>query len=136
MTTKKQISYGVLVCFIGAVFYCYEFILRIVPGALQTELSTALGHISATTFGQISALYYFAYSPMQMPVGMLMDRYGPRRLLTFACLCCALGSWMFTLTWSIVLVGIGRFLVDLAHPSLLLVSYLWLCIGCHVVIFL
>ncbi len=111
MTSKKQLMYGTFICFIGAIFYCYEFILRIIPGVLQTELSTALGHISATTFGQISALYYFAYSPMQMPVGMLMDRFGPRRLLTFACLCCTLGSWMFTLTTSIFLVGAGRFLV-------------------------
>ena len=109
--TKKHLILGAFICFIGALFYCYEFVLRIIPGALQTELSTALGHISATTFGQISALYYFAYSPMQLPVGMLMDRYGPRRLLTFACVCCTIGSWMFTLTSSIFLVGSGRFLV-------------------------
>lgn len=109
--SRKQFLYGSLICFVAAIFYCYEFILRIIPGALQTELSTALGHISATTFGQISALYYFAYSPMQLPVGMLMDRFGPRRLLTLACLCCTLGSWMFTLTSSMFLVGMGRFLV-------------------------
>lgn len=110
-SSKKQLFLGMFICFIGAVFYCYEFILRILPGILQTELSTALGHISATTFGQISALYYFAYSPMQMPVGMLMDRFGPRRLLTFACICCTIGSWMFSLTSSMFLVGAGRFLV-------------------------
>ena len=109
--SRKQMIYGIIICFVGALFYCYEFVLRIIPGALQTELSAAFGHISATTFGQISALYYFAYSPMQMPVGMLMDRFGPRRLLTFACLCCTLGSWMFTLTSSMFLVGSGRFLV-------------------------
>jgi MFS family permease len=108
---RKQLLLGIFICFVGAIFYCYEFILRIIPGVLQTELSTALGHISATTFGQISALYYFAYSPMQMPVGMLMDRFGPRRLLTFACICCTVGSWMFTLTSSMFLVGSGRFLV-------------------------
>lgn len=108
---KQQMAYGALICFVCAIFYCYEFILRIIPGALQPELSAALGHVSATTFGQISALYYFAYSPMQIPVGMLMDRFGARRLLTFACLSCTLGSWMFTLTSSIYLVGMGRFLV-------------------------
>lgn len=111
MINKKQMILGAIICFVGAVFYCYEFILRIIPGVLQTELSIALGHISATTFGQISALYYFAYSPMQMPVGMLMDRFGPRKLLTFACICCTVGSWMFTLTSSMFLVGAGRFLV-------------------------
>ncbi len=109
--SRGQFAFGLLVCLIGAAFYCYEFILRIVPGALETELSAAMGHITATTFGEISGLYYFAYSPMQMPVGMLMDRFGPRRLLTVACLCCALGSWMFTLTSSLFLVSCGRFLV-------------------------
>lgn len=113
VASRKHFLYGMFICFVGAIFYCYEFILRIIPGVLQTELSAALGHISASTFGQISALYYFAYSPMQMPVGMLMDRFGPRRLLTFACLCCTLGSWMFTLTSSLFLVGAGRFLVGL-----------------------
>ncbi|PJE17405.1 MULTISPECIES: MFS transporter [Legionella] len=109
--SRKQALFGSLVCAVGAFFYCYEFVLRIIPGALQSELSAAFGHISATTFGQLSAFYYFAYSPMQLPVGMLMDRFGPRRLLTFACLCCTLGSWMFTNTTSIFIAGSGRFLV-------------------------
>ncbi len=108
---RKQILWGSLVCAIGALFYCYEFILRIIPGALQSELSAAFGHISASAFGQLSAFYYFAYSPMQMPVGMLMDRYGPRRLLTFACLCCSLGSLMFSYSSSLLIAGSGRFLV-------------------------
>ncbi|MCP0913739.1 MULTISPECIES: MFS transporter [Legionella] len=108
---KKQIYFGCLVCAIGAIFYCYEFVLRIIPGALQSELSAAFGHISATTFGQLSAFYYFAYSPMQLPVGLLMDRFGPRRLLTFACLCCTVGSFMFTYSSSIAIAGSGRFLV-------------------------
>jgi MFS family permease len=110
--TNHTLSWwGVCICAIGAFFYCYEFVLRIIPGVLQTELSIAFGHISATTFGELSAFYYFAYSPMQIPVGMLMDRFGPRRLLTFACLCCALGSWMFMDTSSIAIAGCGRFLV-------------------------
>lgn len=128
--SRKQALFGTLICFVAGMFYCYEFILRIIPGALQTELSSAFGHISATTFGQISALYYFAYSPMQMPVGMLMDRFGPRRLLTFACLCCTLGSWMFTLTFSMFLVGSGRFLVgfgsSFAFVGVLSLAYNWL----------
>ena len=108
---RRQIYFGSLVCGIGALFYCYEFILRIIPGALQSELSAAFGHISASAFGQLSAFYYFAYSPMQMPVGMLMDRFGPRRLLSFACLCCTIGSFMFTYSSSMFIAGSGRFLV-------------------------
>ncbi len=111
LSYKKQIFFGTLICIIGGLFYCYEFVLRIIPGALQSELSASFGHISAAAFGQLSAYYYFAYSPMQIPVGMLMDRYGPRRLLSFACLCCAIGSLMFTYSSSLLIAGCGRFLV-------------------------
>jgi len=109
--SRKQIWRGSLICLAGAFFYCYEFVLRIIPGTLQTELSSAFGNISATTFGLLSALYYFAYSPMQIPVGMLMDRFGPWRLLSLACLCCTFGSWMFMDTHSILVAGSGRFLI-------------------------
>lgn len=128
--TRRQALFGSLVCAVGAFFYCYEFVLRIIPGALQSELSAAFGHISATTFGQLSAFYYFAYSPMQMPVGMLMDRYGPRKLLIFACLCCTLGSWMFTDTSSIWVAGSGRFMVgfgsSFAFVGVLTLAIRWL----------
>lgn len=109
--TRKQVLYGALICIVGAFFYCYEFVLRIIPGTLQSELSVAFGHVSATTFGALSAFYYFAYSPMQLPVGMLMDRFGPWRLLTFACLCCTIGSWMFMDTSALSIAESGRFLV-------------------------
>lgn len=122
--------YGIIVCAMAGLFYCYEYVLRILPGALQTELMEAFGHISAGTFGQISALYYFAYSPMQWPVGLLMDRYGPRRILTFACLCCALGSWMFAQTSILWLAGAGRFLVgfgsSFAFVGVLFLGHYWL----------
>jgi len=111
LSIRKKLWLGSFICAIGAVFYCYEFILRILPGVLQSELSAAFGNISASTFGQLSALYYFAYSPMQLPVGMLMDRFGPRRLLSLACLCCTVGSFLFSYSSSISIAGTGRFLV-------------------------
>lgn len=101
---------GSIICTIGAFFYCYEFILRIIPGILQDELRLAFGNLSATAFGQIAALYYFAYSPMQLPVGILMDRFGPRYLLTLACLCCTIGSLLFS-SHALFLAGLGRLLV-------------------------
>ena len=121
---------SVLVITTGALFYCYEFVLRIIPGALQTELSMAFGNLTATAFGQMSAYYYHAYSPMQLPAGMLMDRYGPRRLLTFACFSCTIGSLMFTNTHSILLASTGRFLVgfgsSFAFVGVLTLTMNWL----------
>ncbi len=130
VSKRNQILFGSLVCIVAALFYCYEFILRIIPGALQDELTAAFGNISATAFGQLSAVYYFAYSPMQMPVGMLMDRYGPRRLLFFACLCCTVGSFLFSFSSSLIIAGSGRFLVgfgsSFAFVGVLSLALYWL----------
>lgn len=128
--SNKALIVALAVITVAALFYCYEFILRIIPGALQSELSAAFGHISASSIGVLSAFYYFAYSPMQLPVGVLMDRYGPRKLLIFACFCCTLGSWMFTFTNIIWLAGAGRFLVgfgsSFAFVGVLTLTVNWL----------
>jgi MFS family permease len=132
MLKNKRSShvFGVMICAMAGLFYAYEFLLRILPGALQTELMAAFGHISAGQYGQLSALYYFAYSPMQLPVGLLMDRFGPRRILTLSCLLCAIGSWMFAQTDSLVIAGAGRFLVGLgssfAFVGMLFLGHHWL----------
>lgn len=130
LITRKQIALGALICAIGAFFYCYEFILRIIPGILQSELSAAFGHLSASAFGQLSALYYFAYSPMQLPVGILMDRFGARRLLMLACACCTIGSFLFSFSSSVWIAGCGRFLVGFgsafAFVGVLSLAVFWL----------
>lgn len=128
--TNTNFYYGILVCAIGTIFYCYEFILRIIPGVLQNELSAAFGNISASVFGQISAFYYFAYAPMQIPVGILMDRFGPKLLLAFACLCCTVGSVLFMNFASINIASFGRFIVgfgsSFAFVGVLTLSVHWL----------
>ncbi|AHE66695.1 major facilitator superfamily [Legionella oakridgensis ATCC 33761 = DSM 21215] len=49
--------------------------------------------VSAAGFGVISAFYFYAYAPMQLPAGLLFDRYGPRKLMTVALMLCAFGSF-------------------------------------------
>lgn len=82
-----------LICGLAAAFYCYEYLLRITPGLMVEHLQMAFSHgggpLDATKIGHLSAFYYYAYTPMQLPVGLMMDRYGPRYILTIAVLSCA-----------------------------------------------
>lgn len=118
-----------LICTLGALFYCYEYLLRIAPSVMTSDLMQAY-HINATVFGNLAAFYYYAYTPMQLPVGMLMDRYGPRRLLTFACLACALGSYLFGHAFHLQLAQVGRFMVGFgsafAFVGVLKLATIWL----------
>lgn len=126
---KKLQWFPWLVCMLGALFYCYEYYLRIAPSVMTADLMRAFA-ISAAALGNLTAFYYYAYTPMQLPVGILMDRYGPRRLLVIAVLCCALGSYLFTQTSHIGIAQLGRFLVGFgsafAFVGVLKLSALWL----------
>lgn len=120
-----------LICGLGALFYTYEYFLRISPSVMTADLMHAFG-ISAATFGNLIAFYYYAYTPAQLLVGVLMDRYGPRRLLTLACLICALGAYLFASAGhnDLVLAAIGRFLMGFgsafAFVGVLKLATIWL----------
>ncbi|MBS0359194.1 MAG: MFS transporter [Proteobacteria bacterium] len=117
-----------VICAIGAIFYSYEYLLRISPSVMRADLMSHFG-ITATQFGLLSGLYYWAYVPMQLPVGLLMDRYGPKRLLTFACLICVVGTYMFVSN-NVWMSGTGRFLVGFgsafAFVGVLKLATIWL----------
>ena len=70
--------------------------------------------IGGAVIGNLSALYFFGYAGMQVPVGLLIDRFGPRRLMTVAALVCAVGCLIFALSSGIAGLAIGRFVIGAA----------------------
>ena len=91
-------------------FFFYEFIIRVFPAVMVPELMTGFG-LSTTAFGTTIAFYYYAYAPLQLPVGILMDRYGARQLLTIASIICAVGCIFFAMAHAIWPLALGRFLM-------------------------
>lgn len=101
-----------LICTLAALFYCYEYLLRISPSVMSVDLMQVY-HLTATQFGNLTAYYYYIYTPMQILVGILFDRFGTRILLTIACLICALGTYLFACSDSVAIAALGRLLVGL-----------------------
>jgi len=120
---------GWVICILAAFFYCYEYLLRIEPSVMVTDLMTTF-KITATSLGVLSAMYYYAYTPLQAIVGMIIDYFGPRRVLLLAIALCALGSWVFGISNNLYLAGLGRFLIGagsaFAFVGALKLAAIWL----------
>ena len=98
--------------FLAASFYLYEFILQVAPSVMADPMMKTF-QVTAEGFGLISAFYFYAYAPMQLPAGILFDRYGPRKLMTCALILCAAGSFFFASTESVLTASMGRFLIGI-----------------------
>ena len=95
---------------LAVAFYFYEYLPRVSVSVMVGELEKAFS-VQAGTLGLLSSLYLFAYAPMQLPVGLLMDRFGARRLLTFAALGVGLATLIFSLSPYLWLAEITRFVM-------------------------
>lgn len=95
---------------LAAVFYFYEFVLRVSPSVMVPELMESFG-ITASAVGVLSAFYLYAYAPMQLPVGVLMDRYGVKKVLSFASIACGAGALLFASAQDLALASFGRLLI-------------------------
>ncbi len=119
-----------VICLLAALFYCYEYLLRISPNVMVPELMRAFNVPTADGVAALVGYYYYAYTPMQIPVGLLLDKYGPRRILTFATLCCAIGAVFFATTSSYAVAAVARFFIGFgsafAFVGVLKVASIWL----------
>ena len=109
MTDRRSnfIALPIAMFAVATFFYLYEFLLRVSPNVLERELFFAF-KMDASQFGFFSSCYLWAYAPLQLPVGALTDKYGPRRLLTFAIFLCAVSTLALAFTNSFAVGCITR----------------------------
>jgi sugar phosphate permease len=96
-----------IIWLLAALFYFYEFILRVSPSVILTDLMQKFA-LNASQVGILSAFYLYAYAPMQLPVGLLMDRFGLKVILSIASVVCGLGTFLFAISPDFTLAAIGR----------------------------
>ncbi len=96
-TNSQGFTLAWIVWSLSCGFYFYEFLLQVSPSVMSHELMRDFG-VTSQTLGILSGVYFYSYAFMQLPGGMMMDYFGPRRLLTIATLTCALSTIAFGYT--------------------------------------
>ncbi len=107
-TRFKRIAW--LIWGAAALFYFFETTLRVSPGVMTEELSEAF-MVSPTMLGFLSSFYYFAYVPLQVPGGLIVDKWGPRLIITCSSLICVVGVVLFAMSPQLYIAELGRFLI-------------------------
>jgi len=95
---------------LGTLFFGYAFVQRVSPSVMTNELMSDFA-VGGAALGSLSAFYFYAYASIQLPVGMLTDRFGPRKLMSFAAALCAVASIGFAFSDSLLSASLGRALI-------------------------
>lgn len=95
-----------------ATAFVLGFFHRIAPGVVAPDLMASFG-ISAAALGSLAAVYYYIYTALQIPAGILSDTLGPRFAVAAAGLVAAAGSIVFGLADDFATASLGRLMVGL-----------------------
>ncbi|GLV12983.1 MFS transporter [Alicyclobacillus hesperidum] len=102
-----------------AVLIAYYFIVsqRTAPGLITNQLMRTF-HISAATIGLLGSLQFLAYAVLQIPVGLLSDRFGPNRFLIVGALLNGLGTLLYSVSGGEYMLMVARFLVGMGDATI------------------
>jgi MFS family permease len=94
----------------GWAFYLYEYLLRVAPSVMTENLMADFG-VMAAALGVLTSMYYLAYVPLQIPCGVIVDYWGPRKVVTISALLCMIGSILFAYSENLYMAQLGRLLI-------------------------
>jgi sugar phosphate permease len=95
---------------LGALLYVIAFYQRVAPAVLTHELMSDFS-LGAAALGNLSAFYFYSYVAVQIPTGIMADKFGPRRLLTVGAAVTAIGTLVFALAPTVAVANVGRLLI-------------------------
>ena len=107
---QKRLRNVVMLLALGS--YLMSMFHRVAPAAIARDLAAAF-EASAASLGALAATYFYVYTVMQIPTGVLADTLGPRKILALGGLVAGVGSLLFGLAPGFEVAVIGRTLVGL-----------------------
>lgn len=101
----------------ATLLFGYGHLTRVAPGAMVDALMRDFA-VGAAVLGNISAMYWYAYSIFQIPGGFLIDRFGPTRIIAVSALLCTAGGLLFAYAPGVEAANAGRFITGAGGAAL------------------
>jgi predicted MFS family arabinose efflux permease len=105
-----------------ALGYFLSYLYRVVNAVLAPDLASELG-IGPSELGLLTAAYFITFAAFQLPLGVLLDRFGPRKIESFLLIFAAAGALVFARAESVTGLVIGRALIGFGVSACLMAAF-------------
>lgn len=99
-----------LVWWLGALSFAYAFFHRVAPSVMVADLMRDFA-VGAAVLGNLSAIYFYVYAGLQIPIGVMLDRWGARRMLSAGACLAAAGAAVFAGADALWAAYLGRLMI-------------------------
>ena len=120
MTKARTVAW--FVWMMGSIFYAYQFILRVMPNIMLDDIMQQF-HIDAAVFGQYAGVYYIGYCLMHLPIGIMLDRYGPKNVMPCCILLTVLGLTPILYAENWIYPILGRAVIGMGSSAAILGTF-------------
>ena len=123
-STLAKITPGKLVILVFIPFaagYFLSYLFRSTNAIIAPQLTSEVG-LDAGDLGFLTATYFLTFSLFQIPLGILLDRYGPRKVQTILLLFAAFGAVLFSIGTSTTILAMGRGFIGLGVAGCLMAA--------------
>ena len=105
-----------------ALGYFISYLFRVVNAVLAPDLAASLD-VGPSDLGLLTAAYFITFAAFQLPLGVLLDRFGPRKIESFLLIFAAAGAFVFSRAQSIPGLVLGRALIGFGVSACLMAAF-------------
>ena len=90
---KYMIFMAWIICLVVTLDYSYDFFIRAAPGVMAESLKDTF-NIDSAQIGWLSSAYFISYTIMQIPAGIILDKYNRKFIIAGATVLCVIGNYL------------------------------------------
>jgi predicted MFS family arabinose efflux permease len=102
--------------------YFVSYVYRVVNAVIAPDLITDIG-VGPSALGLLTATYFISFASFQLPLGVLLDRFGPRKVEAVLLVFAAIGAFIFARAESLTGLIAGRALIGFGVSACLMAAF-------------
>ena len=105
-----------------AIGYFLSYLYRTINAVLAPDLAADVG-VDPSGLGLLTAAYFITFAAFQLPLGVLLDRYGPRKIEAILLVVAAVGAAVFSQATTLTGLVVGRGLIGFGVSACLMAAF-------------